>query len=69
MRSVYKYISYIKHYYLILSNENHIPEFFFIKYKNNSEYKIYFIFHRDIFPKDNQNIELSTFSSNAKNLH
>lgn len=64
MRSVYKYISYIKHYYLILSNESQIPEFL-IKYKNNSEYKIHFIFHRDIFPKDNQNIELPTFSSNA----
>ena len=64
MRSVYKYISYIKHYYLIISNESQIPEFL-IKYKNNSEYKIHFIFHRDIFPKDNQNIELPTFSSNA----
>lgn len=64
MRSVYKYMSYIKHYYLVLSNESQIPEFL-IKYKNNSEYKIHFIFHKDIFPKDNQNIELPTFSSNA----
>ncbi len=64
MRSVYKYISFIKHYYLILSNESQIPDFL-IKYNNVTEYKIHFIYHRDIFPKDNQNIELPTFSSNA----
>jgi len=64
MRSVYKYLPYIKHYYLIISNESQIPEFL-INYKNNSKYKIHFIYHRDIFPKDNQNNELPTFSSNA----
>jgi hypothetical protein len=45
MRSVYKYISYIKHYYLILSNENHIPEFFLLNIKTivNIKFILYFI--------------------------
>lgn len=48
MRSVYKYIYYIKHYYLIITNESQIPEFL-IKYKNNSELKKFILYFIGIF--------------------
>ena len=54
----------IYHILNIISSESQIPDFL-AKYNNDTEYKIHFIYHRDILPKDNQNIELPNFSSNA----
>ena len=73
MRSVYKYLPYAKHWFIVVQDENQIPKFLNIKKisnnlyitkntnKNNERF-IHIVFHKDIFPNKNF---LPNFNSNA----